>query len=95
MALHFNHNLQQALQSIQAEGYHELLIHDQEEKRDLYSSCEIIESYCESDGRFPHHIPNPQEEESLRPLIRKVKKHKADLGIAIDGDADRAGAVDE
>jgi hypothetical protein len=48
MALHFNHDLQQALENIQAEGYHELLIHDQEEKRDVYSSCEIIEGYGEA-----------------------------------------------
>ena len=48
MALHFDHNLQRALKNIQAEGYHELLIHDQKEKRDVYSSCEIIESYGEA-----------------------------------------------
>ena len=48
MVLHFNHNLQQALENIQAEGYHEILVHDDEEIRDHNNSCEIIEKYADA-----------------------------------------------
>lgn len=57
--------------------------------------CEVIELYSEPDGRFPHHHPDPTIPKNLAVLIDTVKKSKADLGIAFDGDADRIGVVDE
>lgn len=51
--------------------------------------------YCESDGRFPSHHPDPTIDENLRDLIRRVSGTRADVGIAFDGDGDRIGAVDE
>ena len=56
---------------------------------------ELILLYCEPDGRFPNHHPDPTVAENLADLIMAVKKHQADLGIAFDGDGDRIGAVDE
>jgi phosphomannomutase len=47
------------------------------------------------DGTFPNHHPDPTVDKNLQDLIRAVKEHKADLGVAFDGDADRIGAVDE
>jgi phosphomannomutase/phosphoglucomutase len=55
----------------------------------------VTELFCELDGTFPNHHPDPTVEENLRDLQRKVLETKADLGIAWDGDADRVGAVDE
>jgi len=55
--------------------------------------CEIIELYCEVDGRFPNHHPDPSVMENLTDLIKTVKDHKADIGLAFDGDADRIGVV--
>ncbi len=57
--------------------------------------CTVWEIACEPDARFPFHHPDPTVPENLEMLIEKVKKEKADLGIAYDGDADRIGAVDE
>lgn len=57
--------------------------------------CEIVELYCEADGRFPNHHPDPTVEENLQGLIRVVSEEDCDFGIAFDGDADRLGAVDE
>ncbi len=57
--------------------------------------CEVIPLYCEVDGRFPNHHPDPTKEENLKDLIRTVKKYKADVGIAFDGDVDRLGGCDE
>jgi phosphomannomutase/phosphoglucomutase len=59
------------------------------------TGAEIIPLFCESDGTFPNHHPDPVVDENLRDMIALVKKEKADLGIAFDGDADRLGAVDE
>jgi phosphomannomutase/phosphoglucomutase len=50
--------------------------------------------FCESDGTFPNHHPDPTVVENLRDLIAAVRARKADLGIAFDGDADRIGVVD-
>jgi phosphomannomutase/phosphoglucomutase len=57
--------------------------------------CTVIELYCESDGTFPNHLPDPEMEENTRDLVRKVVEVGADIGIAYDGDADRMGVVDE
>ena len=57
--------------------------------------CAVIELYCESDGTFPHHLPDPEMEENMRDLVAKVIDARADIGIAYDGDADRMGVVDE
>jgi phosphomannomutase/phosphoglucomutase len=57
--------------------------------------CELEELYCEVDGRFPNHFPDPTIPENLRVLIDRVKKTRADVGIGYDGDADRIGVVDD
>ena len=57
--------------------------------------AEVVPLYCESDGTFPNHHPDPVVDENLRDLIDHVRAEGADLGIAFDGDADRVGAVDE
>jgi len=59
------------------------------------AGCKIIKLHCESDGTFPHGIPDPEIEENVRDLGEAVRKRKADLGIALDGDGDRIGVVDE
>ncbi|MBI5420639.1 MAG: phosphomannomutase/phosphoglucomutase [Deltaproteobacteria bacterium] len=56
---------------------------------------EVVELFCEMDGRFPNHFPDPTVPENLRFLIRAVREHGADVGVGYDGDADRIGAVDE
>ena len=55
----------------------------------------MIPLYCESDPRFPHHHPDPTQEENLRDLIALVRQERADVGIGLDGDGDRIGVVDE
>jgi len=57
--------------------------------------ADVVELYCESDGTFPNHHPDPTVLENLRDLQRTVREEKAELGIAFDGDGDRIGAVDE
>ena len=57
--------------------------------------CELEELYCEVDGRFPNHFPDPTIPGHLKDLIRRVKKTRADVGIGYDGDADRIGVVDD
>jgi phosphomannomutase/phosphoglucomutase len=57
--------------------------------------CEVIELYCDPDGRFPHHHPDPTIPENLADLIRAVASEQADFGVAYDGDADRIGVVDD
>jgi len=57
--------------------------------------AEVIELYCEPDGRFPNHHPDPVVEEYIADLIAKVKEVKAHVGIGYDGDADRLGIVAE
>jgi phosphomannomutase/phosphoglucomutase len=51
--------------------------------------------FCNSDGTFPNHHPDPTVVENLQDLIRAVRAERADIGIAFDGDADRIGIVDE
>jgi phosphomannomutase/phosphoglucomutase len=57
--------------------------------------AEVVELYCEPDGNFPNHHPDPTLTESLQDLIAKVREEKAHAGIGYDGDADRIGVVDE
>jgi len=56
---------------------------------------EVEGLFCEPDGRFPNHHPDPTVPENLRTLISKVSELSADLGIGFDGDADRIGVVDQ
>jgi phosphomannomutase/phosphoglucomutase len=64
--------------------------------RRLFDRLGVDASYlfCESDGTFPNHHPDPTVVENLHDIIREVKARQADLGIAFDGDADRIGMVD-
>lgn len=55
--------------------------------------CEVVELYCEVDGRFPNHHPDPSIPENLVDLQAAVHEHQADIGLAFDGDADRLGVV--
>ncbi|MGH7507875.1 MAG: phosphomannomutase/phosphoglucomutase [Gemmatimonadales bacterium] len=57
--------------------------------------AEVTPLFCESDGSFPNHHPDPTVPENLRDLQAAVRREGAELGIAFDGDADRIGAVDE
>jgi len=57
--------------------------------------AEVVPLFCESDGTFPNHHPDPTVLENLRDLQAEVRRSGAELGIAFDGDADRIGAVDE
>lgn len=55
--------------------------------------CEVIELYCDLDGSFPNHFPDPTVPDNLKDLRATVLREEADLGVAFDGDADRIGAV--
>lgn len=55
---------------------------------------DIVEMYCDIDGNFPNHHPDPCQPENLQALIEKVKSESADVGFAFDGDGDRLGVVD-
>jgi phosphomannomutase/phosphoglucomutase len=56
--------------------------------------CEVVPLYCEPDGSFPNHHPDPTIVEYIRDLIAKTKEEGADFGVGYDGDADRIGVVD-
>lgn len=55
---------------------------------------DVIPLYCDLDGRFPNHHPDPTQPENMVDLIAMVQSNQAEVGIALDGDADRLGAVD-
>jgi len=55
--------------------------------------CEVVELFCEVDGRFPNHHPDPSQPENLDDLIRAVREKGAEIGLAFDGDGDRLGVV--
>ena len=57
--------------------------------------AQVVPLFCESDGTFPNHHPDPTVDENLRDLVAAVREHGAEVGIAFDGDGDRIGAVDE
>ena len=56
--------------------------------------CEVIPLYCDVDGLFPNHHPDPGQPENLVDLQKAVVAHQADLGLAFDGDGDRLGVID-
>ncbi len=55
--------------------------------------CEVVELFCEVDGTFPNHHPDPAHPENLQDLIRALRDTDAELGLAFDGDGDRLGVV--
>ncbi len=57
--------------------------------------CEVVELFCDMDGRFPNHHPDPTLPEAMEALVRKVRETGAEAGIAYDGDADRIGVADD
>lgn len=65
--------------------------------KDIFNELgiEYYPLYCDSDGNFPNHHPDPSVSKNLKDLARKVKELGYDIGIGIDGDADRVGIVDE
>jgi phosphomannomutase/phosphoglucomutase len=56
--------------------------------------CDVTELYCDVDGNFPNHHPNPSQLENLTMLIETVMTRRLDLGLAFDGDGDRLGVID-
>lgn len=63
--------------------------------RAISERVDVVPLFCESDGTFPNHHPDPVVDANLADLIRTVRETGADLGVAFDGDADRIGAVDD
>jgi phosphomannomutase / phosphoglucomutase len=61
----------------------------------LYSrmGCDVVELFCDVDGRFPNHHPDPSQPANLQDLIARVRQGDCELGLAFDGDGDRLGVV--
>jgi phosphomannomutase/phosphoglucomutase len=57
--------------------------------------CEVFDLYCDVDGNFPNHHPNPSDAKNLEDLISCVHENSLDLGLAFDGDGDRVGVIDD
>jgi len=60
-----------------------------------FNNVELTELFCDIDGTFPNHHPDPTVKENLKDLIELMKKDQHDIGIAFDGDGDRVGVIDE
>ena len=58
------------------------------------AGCKVIPLHCELDWNFPHYTPNPENMKMMNELAAHVREHKADIGLAFDGDGDRCGFVD-
>ena len=58
-------------------------------------ACNVTDLYCDVDGTFPNHHPNPSEVDNLQDLINAVTSRSLDLGLAFDGDGDRVGIIDD
>lgn len=56
--------------------------------------CDVVQLYCEPDGSFPNHHPDPTVVENIRDLIEETIRSRADIGVGYDGDSDRIGVVD-
>ncbi|MGK4864654.1 phosphomannomutase/phosphoglucomutase, partial [Salmonella enterica] len=56
---------------------------------------DVVPLFCEMDATFPNHHPDPTVLENLQDLIAAVKREKAEVGIAYDGDTDRIGVIDD
>ena len=57
--------------------------------------CEVTPLYCDVDGTFPNHHPDPSKPENLEDIRRAIKQNRLDLGLAFDGDGDRVGIIDD
>jgi phosphomannomutase/phosphoglucomutase len=57
--------------------------------------CEVVELYCDVDGSFPNHHPDPADPNNLRELMRVVQEGASEIGLAFDGDGDRLGVIDK
>lgn len=64
---------------------------------DIYEEmgCEVIRLFCEPDGNFPNHLPDPTVMKYTKDMREKVVSEKADIGLGYDGDSDRVGVIDE
>lgn len=57
--------------------------------------CEVTELFCDVDGNFPNHHPDPSKLENLKDVCAAIKEHDLELGLAFDGDGDRVGVIDD
>ena len=55
--------------------------------------CNVVELFCDVDGRFPNHHPDPSQPKNLVDLVQRLTKGDCELGLAFDGDGDRLGVV--